>query len=99
VSEQTELDLDWPSGHAPDYYNKMLGKAVRVTVPVEFWTGDWHDGMRARIYIGTLCGHHEGGYCLQPQDRAQGVSPEHGRCFPVNGKMTIEVLPGRPEDY
>jgi hypothetical protein len=96
---QLELELEWPSGRAPDYYEKLRGKAVRCTVPVEFWSDDWHDGMRQRVYIGTICGHYAGGWCLQPPDRQQGISEERGQCFPVTNQMRFEVLPGRPEDY
>jgi hypothetical protein len=96
---QLELELKWPSGHAPDYYEKLMGKTVRCTVPVEFWSDHWHDGMREYTFVGTLCGHHEGGWCLQPPPRAQGISKERGQCFLVTNTMKFEVLPGRPEDY
>jgi len=95
---QAELDLGWPEGSYERYRN-VFGRLVRVIVPVEFWTDDWHDGMRSRGYTGTVCSHHLGGVCLQPPVRAQGLPEERARCFPLTDSMTIELLPGKPADY
>jgi len=99
MSEQLEFDLEWPPGRPPDYFEKLLGKTVKCTVPVNFWSDDWHDGMRARIYVGTVCSHHDGGFCLQPPLRQQGISDDRGRCFRVTNEMSFEVLPGKMADY
>jgi hypothetical protein len=99
VSIQPELPLDWPPEPREKMYERLTGKTVRVTVPVDFWTDDWHDGMRARVYVGRVCGCHRGGFCLQPPDRAQGLPEERGRCFPLADAMTFEKLPGRLADY
>jgi hypothetical protein len=76
--DQLELDLEWPEG-SYEKYQKFFGCVVKCTVPVEFWSDDWHDGMRARIYIGRICSHETGGVCLQPPYRAQGVSEDRGK--------------------
>jgi hypothetical protein len=98
VSEQLELDLGWPEGSYERYRN-YFGRLVRCTVPVKFYSSDWHDGMRAQVYIGTICSCYKGGVCLQPPLRAQGVSEERGQCFPLTSSMQLEILPGKLRDY
>lgn len=87
------------AGDNYEQFKEFFGKVVRCTIPVSFWDPDWHDGMRARVYIGTVCSHHEGGVCLQPPPRAQGIDEERGQCFPLTGGMSVEVLPGTIRDY
>lgn len=99
IAEQLELPLVWPSGHSPVWFKHMTGKTVRCVAPVGFWTDDWHDGMRERVYVGTLCSCHRGGWCLQPPPRNQGVDRDLGQCFSVTPEMTFEILPGKPGDY
>jgi len=96
--EQAELDFDWPEG-SYERYRKVFGQVVRCTVPVKFYSPDWHDGMRFRVYVGRVCGHYEGGICLQPQDRAQGVDEDRGKCFLLTREMVLEILPGKLADY
>jgi hypothetical protein len=96
--EQAELDLEWPEG-SYERYMAFFGKTVKCTVPVEFWTDDWHDGMRARVYVGTVTGHWGGGVCLQPPLREQGISEERANCFPLKNNMKLEILPGKAKDY
>jgi hypothetical protein len=99
MSEQLEFDFEWPSSRPPDYFEKLLGKTVRCAVPVDFWSDDWHDGLRARVYVGMICNHYNGGFCLQPPLRQHGADEERGHCFPVTDEMTFEVLPGKMADY
>jgi hypothetical protein len=96
--EQLELPLGWLDDSF-EKYRKFYGRVVRCTVPVEFYSDDWHDGMRSRTYIGTVCSHHEGGVCLQPPMRAQGVSEDSGKCFLLTSDMILELLPGKIRDY
>lgn len=95
---QQELGLLWPEG-SYERYRKEFGKVVKCTVPVEFWSDDWHDGMRFKVYIGTVCSHHEGGVCLQPPPREQGIDEDRAQCFPLTSRMKLEVLPGKLKDY
>jgi hypothetical protein len=97
MSEQQELDYTWPAG-SYEHYRPFLGKVVRCTVPVEWWSDDWHRGMRERVYVGRVCSHHnplEGAFCLQPH-RHQGIESP---CFPLTPEMRLEVLPGNAKDY
>jgi hypothetical protein len=96
--EQLELSLGWPEG-SYEFYQVYFGRAVKCTVPVPFWSDDWHDGMRSRSYIGNVCSCHKGGICLQPPIREQGVPEERGQCFLLTSDMTLELLPGKLRDY
>lgn len=97
VIEQQELDFGWPEGSYERYRN-IFGKTVRCWVPVEFWTDDWHAGMRWRVYVGVVCSHHEGGICLQPHAHSQ-AEQDRPQCFPLTKEMKLEVLPGKAKDY
>ncbi len=92
--------LEWsPAKRMADLCEKLKGKTVRCTVPTDSWSDDWHDGLRARVYVGTVCCHHEGGFCLQPPPRGQGIPVDRAQCFPLTERMRFEELPGGPGDY
>lgn len=99
--EQPELEFDWPEG-SYERYRKFFGKTVRCWVPVEFWTDDWHRGMRWRVYVGEVCSHFGPGgqVCLQPAHHSQaGQFIAMGQCFPLRKDMKLEIIPGKARDY
>lgn len=87
------------AGDSYEQFREFFGKVVRCTVRVDFWSDDWHDGMRARQYIGRVTSHHEGGVCLQPPIRGQGIDEKRAQCFPLTSDMKLDVLPGSLGDY
>lgn len=97
---QGTLDLEFQGRDGMFYkYRDFFGKNVRCTVPVDFYSDDWHDGMREKVYVGQVCSCHRGGICLQPPNRQQGISKDRGVCFPVTASMRLEVLDGKLSDY
>ncbi len=81
---QDELPFKWPAG-SWGAIQPFFGRKVRCWFPVLYYSGDWHDGMRFRVYEGTVAGHHEGGFCLQPPYPGQGWE-YRGRCIPLTGE-------------
>jgi hypothetical protein len=89
-AEQPELELGWPPG-SWEKYREVYGKWVKVTVPVKWWSAEWHSGMRSRTYVGMIKTHHAGGVCMEPPPAQQGWQ-QRNRCFPLTDQMVVEVL-------
>lgn len=73
------------------------GKPAYVEIPVTFWSDDWHTGLRSRRYLGNVCLHVGGGFCVQPQNYQGWPEP---LCIPFDPvSVTITVLAGKLGDY
>lgn len=90
--DQLQLPYEWPPGTWEALF-PFFGKGVLCTVPVKFYSDEWHDGVRSVTYVGTVCSHHAGGFCLQPPARQQGIDEKRGQCFVLTGEEKLEPLP------
>lgn len=66
---------------------KFILRAVYCTVSAS--EDDKADGLVRKTYVGSLCNHHEGGFCVQTV----------GNCFPVEAGMELEILPMTWREY
>lgn len=82
----------------PGEANLPWSKPVMAEVPEHPGSAEWYAGLRARLYVGTLCspcGRTNSRVCLQPHKVLQGedtapcvpVDPDHVRLWILDGKL------------
>lgn len=95
---QLPLELEWPEG-SYERYADVFGQVVLLTVPVEWWSEEWHTGLRYKTYVGRVTSCHKGGCCVQTYTPAQGLYGDMMQCIPLMDNMEVIAQPGKLADY
>jgi hypothetical protein len=91
---QAQLALEWPSGSYARYKD-YFGQYVLATIPVQWWSPEWHQGLRRKVMVGRVVSHHvtgEAEVCVEPPVAEQGWEGHGPRCVPLRDDIKLEIL-------